>query len=162
MSKEVKTNAMRILDRQKIHYELLLYECEEFTDGVHVAQLTGTPLAESFKTLAAVGKSGAYYVFVIPVAEEIDLKAAARTVGEKSVELLHLKDVLPVTGYVRGGVSPIGMKKKFPTVFHISAMDQEKIYISGGRRGSTICLSPKDAVSVTDAQVADIIRHETA
>lgn len=158
MSKEQKTNAMRMLDRAKVRYEAISYECEEFIDGVHVAEQTGTPLEKSFKTLAAVGKSGGNYVFVIPVADEIDLKKAAKAVGEKSVELLHLKDVLAVTGYVRGGVSPIGMKKQFPTVFHSSAIEQDSIYISGGRRGSTLCLDPKDAVRVTGAKTDDIIR----
>ncbi|PWM37473.1 MAG: Cys-tRNA(Pro) deacylase [Clostridiales bacterium] len=159
MSREAKTNAMRMLDRQKIHYELLTYDCDKFIDGVHAAEQTGAPLDESFKTLAAVGKSGANYVFVLPVACEIDLKAAARAVGEKSVELLHLKDVLSVTGYIRGGVSPIGMKKKFPTVFHQSAAAHPKIYISGGRQGCTLCLAPEDALRAADAVLADIIKH---
>ena len=159
MSREAKTNAMRMLDRQKIHYELLTYDCDEFIDGVHAAEQTGAPLDESFKTLAAVGKSGANYVFVLPVACEIVLKAAARAVGEKSVELLHLKDVLSVTGYIRGGVSPIGMKRKFPTVFDQSAAAHPKIYISGGRQGCTLCLAPEDALRAADAVLADIIKH---
>ena len=104
MGKEVKTNAMRILDRNKVPYEILNYECDEFIDGLHTAQATGAPVEQSFKTLVAKGKSGGYYVFVIPIAEEVDLKAAARSVGEKSVEMIHVKDITAITGYVRGGL----------------------------------------------------------
>ena len=103
MGKEVKTNVMRILDRNKVPYEILNYECDEFIDGLHTAQATGAPVEQSFKTLVAKGKSGGYYVFVIPIAEEVDLKAAARSVGEKSVEMIHVKDITAITGYVRGG-----------------------------------------------------------
>ena len=98
MGKEVKTNAMRILDRNKVPYEILNYECDEFIDGLHTAQATGAPVEQSFKTLVAKGKSGGYYVFVIPIAEEVDLKAAARSVGEKSVEMIHVKDITAITG----------------------------------------------------------------
>lgn len=142
--KEIKTNAMRILDRQKISYQVLQYECGEFIDGMHSAELTGAPVEQSFKTLVAKGKSGQYYVFVLPIAKEVDLKKAARTVGEKSVEMIHVKDITAVTGYVRGGCSPIGMKKQFPTFIHESAENYSEIYISGGRIGTTLCLSPTD------------------
>lgn len=109
--KEVKTNAMRILDKNKISYETITYECDEFIDGLHTAEKTGAPVEQSFKTLVAQGKSKEYYVLVIPIAEEVDLKAAARVLGEKSIEMIHVKDITAVTGYVRGGCSPLGMKR---------------------------------------------------
>ena len=147
--KEIKTNAMRILDRQKIPYQMIQYECEEFIDGMHSAELTGAPVEQSFKTLVAKGKSGQYYVFVLPNAKEVDLKKAARTVQEKSVEMIHVKDITAVTGYVRGGCSPIGMKKQFPTVVEQSAGQYEKIYVSGGRIGTTLILAPEDLLKVS-------------
>ena len=114
MGKEVKTNAMRILDKNKIPYEIINYECDEFIDGLHTAEATGAPVEQSFKTLVMQGKSKQYYVFVLPIAEEVDLKVAAKTVGEKSVEMIHVKDITAITGYVRGGCTPLGMKKQFP------------------------------------------------
>lgn len=159
MGKEVKTNAMRILDRNKISYEIIHYECDEFIDGLHTLEKTGAPAEQSFKTLVLQGKSGQYYVFVIPVADEIDLKAAAKCVGEKSVELLHVRDITAVTGYVRGGCSPLGMKKQFPTIIHASAASYPKIYISGGRIGDTIALNPDDLLRTVRGQYADIIRR---
>lgn len=98
MAKEAKTNAMRMLDRQKISYETIRYECDEFIDGLHTAEITGAPVERSYKTLVLLGKSRQYYVLVIPIAEEIDLKKAARTVGEKSLEMIHVKDLLGITG----------------------------------------------------------------
>ena len=98
MAKETKTNAMRILDRNKIPYEVLTYQCDQFIDGLHTAQKTGAPVEQSFKTLVAQGKSGGFYVFVIPIAEEVNLKTAAKTVGEKSVEMIHVKDITRITG----------------------------------------------------------------
>ena len=133
MSKEVKTNAMRILDRQKIPYRVIQYECDEFIDGLHTAQKTGAPVEQSFKTLVTRGKSGGFYVMVVPIAEELNLKQAARQ-----------KEINGITGYVRGGCSPIGMKKQFPTFIHDSAEKYGEIYISGGRIGTTLCLSPTD------------------
>lgn len=156
MAKETKTNAMRILDRNKIPYEVLTYQCDQFIDGLHTAQKTGAPVEQSFKTLVAQGKSGGFYVFVIPIAEEVNLKTAAKTVGEKSVEMIHVKDITRITGYVRGGCSPLGMKKQFPTVIHESARDYDQIYVSGGRLGSTIRLSSLDLARVTGAVFADI------
>ena len=114
MGKEVKTNAMRILDKNKIPYEIINYECDEFIDGLHTAEATGAPVEQSFKTLVMQGKSKQYYVFVLPIAEEVDLKVAAKTVGEKSVEMIHVKDITAITGYVRGGCTPLCMKKDFP------------------------------------------------
>lgn len=158
MGKEAKTNAMRILDRNKIPYEVLNYECDEFIDGLHTAEKTGAPVEQSFKTLVAQGKTGGYYVFVIPIAEEVDLKAAAKAVKEKSVEMIHVKDITTVTGYVRGGCSPLGMKKQFPTVIHESAREFEEIYVSGGRIGTTIKLNPEKLAQVSGAAFEDIIR----
>lgn len=156
MAKETKTNAMRILDRNKIPYEVLTYQCDQFIDGLHTAQKTGAPVEQSFKTLVAQGQSGGFYVFVIPIAEEVNLKTAAKTVGEKSVEMIHVKDITRITGYVRGGCSPLGMKKQFPTVIHESARDYDQIYVSGGRLGSTIRLSSLELARVTGAVFADI------
>lgn len=158
MGKEAKTNAMRILERNSISYEVLNYECDEFIDGMHTAELTGALVEQSFKTLVMQGKSGQYYVYVVPIAEEVDLKAAAKTVGEKSVEMIHVKDITKITGYVRGGCSPLGMKKAFPTVVHESAKEYDKIYISGGRIGTTIVLAPEDLMKVINASYANIIQ----
>ncbi len=161
MAKELKTNAMRILDKQKIPYTLNTYRCEEFVDAVAVADQLGQPYESSFKTLVAVGKSGGHYVFVIPIAEELDMKAAARAVGEKAVELIPVKDLLPLTGYMRGGCTPIGMKKTFPTVVHESVRNFDTVIISGGRVGAQIWLAPEALLRVTRATTADIIRHDT-
>lgn len=159
MAKELKTNAMRILDKHKIPYTVNLYECEEFIDAVTVADALGQPYESSYKTLVAVGKSGGHYVFVVPIAQELDLKAAARVVGEKAVELIHVKDIFALTGYIRGGCTPIGMKKAFPTVIHESAAALDTIIISGGRIGAQIFLSPNDLLAVTRGKFADIIYH---
>lgn len=156
MGKETKTNAVRILDRNKIKYELITYECDEFVDGLHTAEITGAPVEQSYKTLVMQGKSKKYYVFVIQIAEEVDLKAAARAVGEKSVEMIHVKDITAITGYVRGGCSPLGMKKQFPTVIDSSAEHFDEIYISGGRIGTTIKLNPMDLIKVVNGHFADI------
>lgn len=157
MGKETKTNAVRILDRNKISYELLTYECDEFIDGLHTAEATGAPVEQSYKTLVMQGKSKKYYVFVIPIAEEVDLKAAARAVSEKSVEMIHVKDLTAITGYVRGGCSPLGMKKAFPTVIDATAEQYPQIYISGGRIGTSIRLNPQDLARVVNATFADIL-----
>ena len=150
MGKEVKTNAMRILDKNKIPYEIINYECDEFIDGLHTAEATGAPVEQSFKTLVMQGKSKQYYVFVLPIAEEVDLK---------SVEMIHVKDITAITGYVRGGCTPLGMKKQFPTVLHDSARNFDKIYISGGRIGTSITVNPDALLSVVRGQYADIIMH---
>ena len=161
MGKELKTNAMRFLDTKKIAYEVQAYQCDEFIDGVHVAEKLGQPLDETFKTIVAQGKSGSYYCFLLPVAEELDLKRAAKSVGEKSVELLHVKDITKVTGYVRGGCTPIGMKKQFMTVVHSSAQELEKFYISGGRIGMQIHLSPTELVNAINGKFEPIILSQT-
>ncbi len=154
--KEVKTNAMRILDRERIQYKINTYECDEFHDGVQIAEMLGQDPNISYKTLVCAGKSGGHFVFVIPVSAELDLKAAARAVGEKSVEMIHVKDILAVTGYIRGGCSPIGMKKAFPTVIDRSAESLNEIIISGGRIGSQIFLAPADLIKAARASYADI------
>ena len=130
MGKEVKTNAMRILDRNKV------------------------------KTLVMIGKSRQYYVFALPVDKEVDMKKAAKAVGEKSVEMLPVKDINKVTGYIRGGCTPIGMKKQFPTVIDESAADLPEMIVSGGRLGEQIILKPEDLLKVTGGKFADIIRKE--
>lgn len=158
MGKEVKTNAMRILDKHKITYEILNYECDEFIDGIHTAELTGAPVEQSFKTLVMQGKSRQYYVYVVPINEEVDLKAAAKAVSEKSVEMIHVKDITQITGYVRGGCSPLGMKKQFTTIVHESARSYDKIYISGGRIGTTISLSPQDLEKAIHLSYENIIQ----
>ena len=155
--KEIKTNAMRILEKNKIPYETIQYECDEFIDGLHTAQKTGAPVEQSFKTLVVQGKSKGYYVLVIPIAEEIDLKKAARVLKEKSIEMIHVKDITNVTGYVRGGCSPLGMKKQYATFIHRSALDYEEIYVSGGRIGTTLKLNPEDLGKAVRAEFEDII-----
>lgn len=155
--KETKTNAMRILERMKIEYTYRTYECDEFIDGVHIADMLGIPYKTMYKTLVTIGKSKNYYVFVIPVAEEIDFKKAAKSVGEKSLEMLPLKDLTAVTGYVRGGCTAIGMKKKFRTVIQEDAKNLAEIIVSGGRVGLQLMLRPEDLKKATDAEYADVI-----
>lgn len=156
MAKEAKTNAMRMLDRQKVRYESITYECDEFIDGMHSADITGVPYEQSFKTLVMEGKSGDFYVFVVPIEKEVDRKAAAKAVGEKTVDMIHVKDILKITGYVRGGCSPIGMKKAYPTVFDASAGKFDEIYVSGGRIGLTLKVSVCDLLKVTGGRLAEI------
>ena len=156
MGKELKTNAMRILDTYHISYDIITYECETFVDGITAAEKSGVPVEQTFKTLVAVGKSGQYYVFVIPAAKELDLKAAAKTVQEKSVELIPVKDITKITGYVRGGCSPIGMKKQFKTVIQEDALSYENIAISAGRIGMSVRLNPNDLAAVSGAILADV------
>ncbi len=158
MAKELKTNAMRMLDKAHIPYTINTYICDEFIDGVSVADQLGQPYESSFKTLVAVGKSGGHFVFVIPIAEELDMKAAARSVGEKAVELIAVKDINAVTGYIRGGCTPIGMKKQFPTVIHESVLEFDSVIISGGRIGAQIVLAPADLIAAARAKTAAIIR----
>ena len=160
MGKEAKTNAMRFLDKNKIAYTVQTYQCDEFIDGIHTAEKLGQPLEETFKTLVAHGKSGEYYCFLLPVAQELDLKKAARSVDEKSVELLHVKDITKVTGYVRGGCTPIGMKKQFMTVIHSSAEPMDLFYMSGGRIGTQIRLSPSELVKAIRGKFSDIIAEQ--
>ena len=156
--KELKTNAMRMLDRMKIPYEYETYECEDFTDGIETADKLGYDHALVYKTLVTTGKSGEHYVFVIPIEAEIDFKKAAKAVGEKSLEMLHLKNLTKVTGYVRGGCTAIGMKKQFPTVLLKDAEELTQMHVSGGKLGMQLKLAPADLKKAAKAQFADVIR----
>ena len=162
MAKEVKTNAMRILDRAKVEYQFHTYEPGEKVDGITVANKMGQPLEKVYKTLVTKGKSGGYFVFVIPVAAGLDLKKAAKSVGEKSVEMIHVKDINKITGYIRGGCSPIGMKKQFPTVVSQSAESLETIIVSGGRIGTQVELRPQTLVELIRGKFGDIESAEPA
>lgn len=158
---EAKTNVMRILDRLKIKYSTHEYPHKDgAVDALNVAALTGQSPEKIFKTLVTKGHSGEYFVFVVPAAAELDLKKAAKAVGEKSVEMIHVADINKVTGYIRGGCSPIGMKKKYKTVFAKEALSQETVYVSGGRIGCQIEASPYDLIKASDAASADIIRKD--
>lgn len=157
MGKEAKTNAMRMLDRKKIGYEAITYECDEFIDGMHTAELTGAPIEASYKTLVTVGKSGTHYVAVIPIAEEIDFKKMARVAGEKSMSMISVKELLPLTGYVRGGCSPIGMKKAFRTFVASEAEVLSEIYVSGGRVGLTLKLPTNALMEVCGGEFAELL-----
>lgn len=156
--KELKTNAMRMLERMKIPYEYETYECEDFTDGIETADKLGYDHALVYKTLVTTGKSGEHYVFVIPIEAEIDFKKAAKAVGEKSLEMLHLKNLTKVTGYVRGGCTAIGMKKQFPTVIQKDAEELTQMHVSGGKLGMQLKLAPADLKKAANAQFADVIR----
>ena len=157
MKKEVKTNVMRILEKEKVPYEARFYpHGKEAVDGVTVAELTGQNPDQVFKTLVTVSNKKEYFVFVIPVAEELDLKKAAKAVGAKSVEMIPVKDINKITGYIRGGCSPVGMKKKYKTTYHITAAQQPQIMVSGGKIGTQIACEPDALVRVTEGQYADI------
>ena len=155
--KEEKTNVMRVLDQHKIPYTAHTYDPNAGLDGMSVAGQLGQDPAAVFKTLVARGASGGYYVFDIPVEATLDLKKAARAVGEKSVAMLPAKELLPLTGYVHGGCSPVGMKKRFPTVFHQSCLEQQTICVSAGKVGFQVELNPADLMALTDASAADLI-----
>ena len=154
--KEVKTNAMRILERMGIPFSHREYDCGEFTDGSAVADLLGLDHDRVFKTLVAVGSDGQHYVFVLPVDAELDFKKCARSVGAKAVELIHQKDLFALTGYVRGGCTAVGMKKAFPTRIDETAQLWDRIYVSGGRIGCQLLLSPEDLARAAEAEFADL------
>lgn len=156
MKKETKTNAMRILERNNTEYKEYRYESDGFMDGVSIANKLNLPIERTFKTLVTVGKSKKNYVFVLPVAKELDLKAAAVSVKEKSIEMIPVKDITAITGYVRGGCSPIGMKKQFMTVIDKSAEGFETIMVSGGRLGVQIEIKPYDLSKITGAFFVEI------
>lgn len=157
--KKLKTNAMRILDSKKVSYEMLSYESEDGKiDGISVAHKIGVDEKNVFKTLVAQGTSKELYVFVIPVAEELDLKNAAKITGEKKVEMIAVKDIMKYTGYIRGGCSPIGMKKNYKTFIHESAEDLDFIIFSAGKIGHQIKMNPKDLVSVVEGEFAFLIK----
>ena len=151
-----KTNAMRILERKKIPYRANFYHCEEFIDAIQIADLLHQDYDQTFKTLVSVGKSGKYYVFVIPIQKELDLKAVAKSVKEKSIEMLHVKDLKEVTGYIRGGCTAIGMKKEYPTVIDSSISGFDEIIVSGGALGIQIFISPENFLRATNAKTEHI------
>lgn len=156
-AKHAKTNAIRLLEQQKIHFDVMEYETGDGqVDGVSVAEKIGQPVARVFKTLVAKASAQRLFVFVIPVAEELDLKAAAKVVGEKKIEMLAVKDLLSHTGYVRGGCSPVGMKKLYPTVIDVSAQEQGSIIVSAGKIGMQIHVQLEDLKNITKAQLASI------
>lgn len=155
--KKIKTNAMRILEKKKIPYKANFYECDEFIDGIHIAVKLNQSYDMSFKTIVTKGKSNNYFVFCAPVDKEIDLKKAAKSVGEKSVEPIAVKEINAVTGYIRGGCTPIGMKKQYVTVVHESAKEFKEIIISGGMLGVQLMLNPLDLVPACNAKFDNII-----
>jgi Cys-tRNA(Pro)/Cys-tRNA(Cys) deacylase len=156
--KTEKTNVMRLLEQKGIPYTPHDYRASGAVGGTEVAAALGEDPARVFKTLVTVGASGGYYVFVIPVAEELDLKKAAKAVGEKSIAMLPQKELLPLTGYIHGGCSPIGMKKPFPTVLHQSAAERESIYVSAGKVGFQAELAPADLQKMLPMRLADVIK----
>lgn len=155
-SKEIKTNAMRILEKNKIDFKHYTYECEEFVDGGQTADLLGLNHEVVYKTLVTVGSSKEYFVFVIPIDDELDLKKAARAVQEKSLAMIPVKDITNVTGYVRGGCTAVGMKKQYKTTISTSAEKLDTMIVSGGRIGSQIELKPADLCKVVNGQFADV------
>lgn len=154
--KEVKTNAMRILEKEKLPYTALTYECTEFIDGIATADKLGLAHEQVYKTLVTEGKSREHYVFVIPIEKELDLKKAARAVGEKSVAMIPVKELTPLTGYIRGGCTAIGMKKQFRTVVDESAERLREMYVSGGKWGVQLKLTPKDYIRACHGSYADV------
>ncbi|MFF2179122.1 Cys-tRNA(Pro) deacylase [Lysinibacillus sp. NPDC058147] len=156
-AKHAKTNAIRLLEQQKIQFEVIEYETGDGqVDGISVAEKIGHPVSRVFKTLVAKASAQKLFVFVIPVADELDLKAAAKVVGEKKIDMLPVKELLGYTGYVRGGCSPVGMKKLYPTVIDASAQEQGKIIVSAGKIGMQIHVQLDDLVAVTKAKLAPI------
>lgn len=152
-----KTNVMRVLDQKKIQYNAHDYTESSTVVGTEVARVLNQDPRFVFKTLVTVGKSKKNYVFMIPVAEELDLKKAAKTVGEKSIEMIKSKELLPLTGYIHGGCSPIGMKKFFQTTVHETAKGYDKIFFSAGKIGYQVEVSPKDLEKVIRLDYADLI-----
>ncbi|MEG2240590.1 MAG: Cys-tRNA(Pro) deacylase [Alistipes sp.] len=156
-AKTDKTNAARLLDRAKIDYTLIPYRVDEdHLSATHVAEQLGEPIECVFKTLVLKGDRTGYFVCVVPGNHEVDLKAAAKISGNKKVDLIPMKELVQVTGYIRGGCSPIGMKKTFPTFLHHTATEHPRIYISAGIRGVQICITPADLISFVGATVAQI------
>ncbi len=153
----IKTNAMRILDSNNIEYKEYVLDIKEALDGVTCANMLGVNLDSTFKTLVTQGKSGNYYVFVVPVAAKLDLKKAANSVGEKNVEMIPMKDLLKITGYVHGGCSPIGMKKVFNTVIDETAILFDKIVFSGGKIGFFVEVNPLDVEKIIPVKFIDIV-----
>ena len=159
MDKNIKkTNAARLLDQMKVAYDLIPYEVDENDLGAqHIAEQLGQPIERLFKTLVLRGDKLGLFVCVIPGAEEVDLKKAAKITGNKKVEMIHVKELLPLTGYIRGGCSPIGMKKALPTWFHESIVQYDHVFCSAGQRGLQFRIAPRDLVDAARGQLADII-----
>ena len=158
MAKISKTNAARLLDQRKINYQLIPYEVDEqHLDAGHVAESLSENIEQVFKTLVLKGDKSGYFVCVIPGNHEVDLKKAAKVSGNKNCDLIPMKDLLPTTGYIRGGCSPIGMKKPFPTYIHSTAANFDHIYISAGVRGLQIQIAPTDLITVSNATICDLI-----
>lgn len=157
MGKQDKTNCMRVLESRKIPYTPHLYEADPTLTGGDIAALLGEEPSQVFKTLVTVGKPQKYYVFVVPVNEELNLKKAAAAAGEKSVCMIPQRDLLPLTGYVHGGCSPIGMKKRFPSFIHGSASGLSRIFVSAGRVGCQVELDPADLIRVAELIPADLV-----
>ena len=157
--KENKTNAMRILDSENITYIIHSYDTEDgLIDGVSVAEKCGENPENVFKTLVTIGSDCEHYVFVIPVKEKLNLKNAAKSVGVKSIEMIHQKELLPLTGYIHGGCSPIGMKKKFQTVYDETILIIDHIYVSGGKVGLQIELNPEALLKITEGSTANLVQ----
>jgi Cys-tRNA(Pro)/Cys-tRNA(Cys) deacylase len=157
MGKQDKTNCMRVLESKKIPYTPHLYEANPSLSGGDIAHILGEEPSQVFKTLVTVGKPQRYYVFVIPVNAELNLKKAASAVGEKSVSMIPQKQLLPLTGYVHGGCSPVNMKKAFPTFLHQSAEGMERIFVSAGKVGCQVELNPEDLKDLTGLRYADLV-----
>jgi len=156
-----KTNAARILDQGKIIYSLIPYEVDEADlSAVHVASQLNEPIEMVFKTLVLKGDKTGFFVCVIPGAEEVDLKKAALISGNKNCEMIPLKELLPITGYIRGACSPIGMKKHFPTYIHETCLNYETIYVSAGKKGLQLLVSPKDLINVIKSDAGFLIKAE--
>lgn len=162
MAKKIdKTNAARLLDKAKVAYELIPYTVDEDNlAATHVAEELGEDIATVFKTLVLRGDRAGLFVCVIPGDKEVDLKAAARVSGNKKADLVAMKELLPTTGYIRGGCSPIGMKKPFPTFIHSSSLEHERIYISAGVRGLQIAIAPTDLIDYVGATVSELVAEE--
>ena len=156
MKKEEKTNVLRVRDAKNIEYKSHAYEADPTLTGEDIAGILGEEAEKVFKTLVTQGKSGQYYVFVVPVNAGLDLKKAAKAAGEKSIAMIKQKDLLPLTGYVHGGCSPIGMKKQFPTFIHETAAGFEHVYVSAGKVGMQVELAPQDLIKTANIKLADV------
>ena len=158
MKNNDKTNVMRVLDSKKIEYTSHSYTPDATMSGEEIAAVLGEDAQKVFKTLVTQGKTGGYYVFVVPVEAELDLKKAAEAAGEKSIAMIKQKDLLPLTGYVHGGCSPVGMKKQFPTFVHETAAGLDRIFVSAGKVGFQVELAPADLQAVVGYKYADVVK----
>lgn len=161
MKKENKTNAARLLEKAGIEFELIPYEFDpEDLAAQHVADALGEYIERVFKTLVLHGEKAGYFVCVVPGNAEVDLKKAAKVAGAKKADLIPMKELLPLTGYIRGGCSPVGMKKPFPTFFHLTALDFDRIFVSAGQRGLQLAINPGELIAYVGARCADLIKSE--